>query len=247
MKKFFLTLFACLFCGSLVFAERTFFIAGKIEIPAEVNYNSVIVEVSGSEDLQVKPDKRGNYIIEGLSAGGNYTLTVMTSGYESVPKVRTIDELSKNIMYEDFTLKKIPAPKHNFKVESKNETGYEDDIDDIDMIDVSTNKVKKSKVNKKQPKKTADKKSAASTKNNKGKKEPVNASAKNKSIAKGSVNEGANKKTATSRKASVKAPIKEEDLFDEQELEDADTDLLSDDNDILSEQDVFESAPKKNL
>ena len=103
----------CLTCSLNSFAypsaEPPLSISGKLSKSTVVGMHleEVVIEVSGTKNMTVKPDRFGNYMVRNLPRGGTYTITPIDKGLSFSPASRTYRGLTESKINEDY----IPTEK----------------------------------------------------------------------------------------------------------------------------------------
>jgi len=90
-------------------AEPPISISGKLSKSTVVGMHleEVVIEVSGTKNMTVKPDRFGNYMVRNLPRGGTYTIKPIDKGLSFSPASRTYRGLTESKINEDY----IPSEK----------------------------------------------------------------------------------------------------------------------------------------
>ncbi|MBO7431633.1 MAG: hypothetical protein J6U02_01890, partial [Elusimicrobia bacterium] len=85
-------------------AEPPLSISGKLSKSTVVgmHFEEVVIEVSGTKNMTVKPDRFGNYMVRSLPRGGTYTITPKINGFSFSPASRTYRGLTESKINEDY-------------------------------------------------------------------------------------------------------------------------------------------------
>ncbi|MBO7431928.1 MAG: hypothetical protein J6U02_03420, partial [Elusimicrobia bacterium] len=107
MKKIFTTCFTLL---SILLATGVYSYAETVSISGKVtqfssnalSLNDIVIDVSGTKDVQVKTGRTGSYIVSGLPKGGTYTVTASKPGYTFQPATKSYRNLEESKVSQDF-------------------------------------------------------------------------------------------------------------------------------------------------
>ena len=97
-------------------AEPPLSISGKLSKSTAVgiHFEEVVIEVSGTKSMTVKPDRFGNYMVRNLPRGGTYTIKPTIKGFSFSPASRTYRGLTESKINEDY----IPS-EQTFSISGK--------------------------------------------------------------------------------------------------------------------------------
>ena len=97
-------------------AEPPLSISGKLSKSTAVgiHFEEVVIEVSGTKNMTVKPDRFGNYMVRNLPRGGTYTIKPTIKGFSFSPASRTYRGLTESKINEDY----IPS-EQTFSISGK--------------------------------------------------------------------------------------------------------------------------------
>lgn len=80
-----------------------FSIAGRVTIQGSgLGLGNIDVEISGSTNTVISTDYGGNFLIQGLEQGGNFTITPKAGGYAFHPPSREFSALKSNFVSQNF-------------------------------------------------------------------------------------------------------------------------------------------------
>ena len=107
MKKFFAT---CFFTLSIILSLCVYSYAETVSISGKVtqfssnalSLNDIVIDVTGTKNIQVKTGRTGSYIISGLPKGGTYTVTASKPGYTFQPAKKSYRNLEESKVSQDF-------------------------------------------------------------------------------------------------------------------------------------------------
>jgi len=107
MKKLFttcVTLLSILFMMGVYSYAETVSISGKVTQFSSnaLSLNDIVIDVSGTKNVQVKTGRTGSYIVSGLPKGGTYTLTASKPGYTFQPATKSYRNLEESKVSQDF-------------------------------------------------------------------------------------------------------------------------------------------------
>lgn len=86
---------------------QTFSISGTVTNSSGGPIADVVIAVTGDASILNSTDSAGNFVISGLTGGGNYTLTPSKAGFAFAPHSRSFTNLNANVTNANFT-ERIP-------------------------------------------------------------------------------------------------------------------------------------------